>query len=453
MGFFAIIATRGDTLKSSIASHGQCIVRINRNRSLDQLLYKSRSAKIAARRATISLSRIATSSTVLFGNVANKPFVARRRSVSAISSVKKSKAGPSGMQKSAVNRPSVVNNVIPAKPSHMSQNIVGSHRLTVATSEKNGNGDDSNDKGLMAKSSSESGGSSKAENAAANVNESGAPNIVIDSDTNDSMEIDVANTTTTDVIENGAPSDAIESNAGDSVGMDVDNTTDANENDASNTAIDSNANDSLQEMHSDSGDNSTAIDVVANKENVEPSNMSVTTDECPLFPFLPPVMQATTCANIATTILDNNVPNMLYLSAPIAPIASTFSPVGDEIDLISLDDIIDSSVPILPDSQAPIAPEQPKPKRAIPGLIPICDLPSSSKKQYGPARRKSNTFQFILGTLDKYEEQKNQTVPLKNISIDEKKSMEDSGENFGQLIYDTDSDLVPEASDSVCDSE
>lgn len=69
------------------ANYSQCSVRINRNACLENLLIVRRSAKIIARRSTVASSHIITSSPAqsanLFKKIANKPFVARRRSVCA----------------------------------------------------------------------------------------------------------------------------------------------------------------------------------------------------------------------------------------------------------------------------------------------------------------------------------------------------------------------------------
>lgn len=170
-----------------------------------------------------------------------------------------------------------------------------------------------------------------------------------------------------------------------------------------------------------------------NKENIAPPSISPVSSDLRLLPFLPPVeMQIHVRAQHALTILDCNVPNASKLSTPMIPISSVIPPADFGRDLICMDDpssVIDSIVPDLLNLPPPMTPLQPTTstesrKRSIPGLIPMCDL---AIKKYGPARKMSNTSQFILGVLDKFEEQKLQT------DIDE------SDGSFGQLAY-SDSD-------------
>lgn len=204
----------------------------------------------------------------------------------------------------------------------------------------------------------------------------------------------------------------------------------------------------------------------ADKENCAPPNMPL--DDI-LLPFLPSV-EPPMCANKVSTLLDSVIPNALKLPAPMAPIASKMHSVNVEKDLMCMEDslptpstpialtmppvdaekdlmcmemssVIDSFVPNSINLPAPIQPDS-KAKRAIPGLIPFYDLVATTTKNYGRAKRLSNTSQLILGTLGKFEERKkneaesfsmNQhTVPAENININQDESF--------RLFYSDDSD-------------
>lgn len=178
-------------------------------------------------------------------------------------------------------------------------------------------------------------------------------------------------------------------------------------------------------------DNSTLNDIDTDKENDAPKNDNI------LLPFLPSI-ETPMRANIVSTLLDSAVPNSVKLPTPITPIAAKIRPVSVSKDLICMEDslptpivpivstmppvgaendlmcmgmpsVIDSFVPNSVGLPAPIIPIQPEQsaKRAIPGLIPYCDLIAATTKKYGPAKRLSNTSQLILGTLHKFEEKKN----------------------------------------------
>lgn len=187
-------------------------------------------------------------------------------------------------------------------------------------------------------------------------------------------------------------------------------------------------------------------DTGANKENIAPQNLSDV-----LLPFLPPVeVRSDMCVN-SLSLLDTSMPESGNLPIPIAPIQIERDLMWDD------DEILDCAVPescVLP---VPITPNQQggNVKRAIPGLIPLCDLNGSSLKKYGPAqkiwpRRSSLTAQFMLGVLDKYELEK-QTVPAADISTSQ--GIEDSDDSFGQLLYSDISSKSESDNDSVTDLE
>lgn len=159
-----------------------------------------------------------------------------------------------------------------------------------------------------------------------------------------------------------------------------------------------------------------------------------------LLPFLPPVVvQKDVIHAMSSTILDSNMPSMHNLPKPIMPITQH---VDVEDDLIRMDlevsqAILDCSVPDLLDLPAPIAPihESNQTKRAVPFLIPICDM-----KKYGPTKKMTKTSQMILGVLNEFDQHQlktKQSIPAEevNITIDF-----ESDESIGQLYYSSDSE-------------
>lgn len=159
---------------------------------------------------------------------------------------------------------------------------------------------------------------------------------------------------------------------------------------------------------------------------------NVVSDEL-ILPFLPPVTlhNSANGSNFLQAILDSNIPNDDTLMTPIEPFPL-------EVDLIRWEDapsILDSTVPVLFDLPAPIEPlKETQTVKRVPSLLPICDM---EKKTYGSAKKVSKTSQLILDVLDKYQQQKQQSVSTEeiNVTIDY-----ESDESIGRLTYDGDSE-------------
>lgn len=118
-------------------------------------------------------------------------------------------------------------------------------------------------------------------------------------------------------------------------------------------------------------------------------------------------------------------PVVLLPSLPAVQLQANRAISGNRLSLIDMDVPIPSNLP------APMAPMAPSRVRPVPDLIAIDDI-----KMYRPARKISDTCQFILRCLDNYERAK-ETVPKDNVSIS--LHAEQSDESFGKLFY-SDSD-------------
>lgn len=370
-------------------------MRIKRNAGLEKLLIARRSAKIASRRATIALDHEGASSTPtsvdLFKRITNKPFAARRRSVCT--------------------------------------------RMTTAQSDEIDGTNHVVDLNEVDQSHFEQGPSGMQKSVGGN---------------NRSVIVEM---TTTKPDENGLTDDNIDTNEVEEINSEPETSGEQTIGPVATTSNDVSDRDS------------TLNDAEMDKENCAPPNTSL--DDI-LLPFLPSV-EPPMCVNTVSTLLDSIIPNALKLPAPITPIASKMISVNVEKDLMCMEDslptpstpiastmptvvadkdlmckemssVMDSFVPNSINLPAPIQPES-RAKRAVPGLIPFCDLIAATTKNYGRAKRLSNTSQLILGTLNKFEEQKHEaesfnmnqhTVPAENISIDQ-------DEGF-RLFYSDDSD-------------
>lgn len=167
-----------------------------------------------------------------------------------------------------------------------------------------------------------------------------------------------------------------------------------------------------------------------------------------LLPFLPPVViQNDVIHTMRSTILDSNMPSMHNLPKPIMPIAQH---VDVEEDLIQMDlevsqAILDCSVPDLLDLPAPIVPihESQQTKRAIPSLIPICDM-----KKYGPTKKMTKTSRLILSVLNKFDRHQlisQQSTLAEDVNITPAEEVNitidfESDESIGRLYYSSDSE-------------
>lgn len=166
---------------------------------------------------------------------------------------------------------------------------------------------------------------------------------------------------------------------------------------------------------------SASISSSANESTLSDADKENMSEEV-LFPFLPSVIVQKEFANAnqMSMILDSGVPNFNDLPIPIVPLPTQV--LNAEGDLILMDlevssQILDASVPALIDLPAPIVPlrENGETKRAVPSLIPICDM---NVKTYRPAKKTSKTSQMILDVLDKFkEQQKQQCVSTEGINI------------------------------------
>lgn len=178
--------------------------------------------------------------------------------------------------------------------------------------------------------------------------------------------------------------------------------------------------------------------VIANKKNDAPPNMTNV-----LLPFLPPVNNHHVAIQ-STSLLDNFGPENDNLPTPIVPTQNApMSPVQIEMDLMMWSDesVVDSFVPDSVDLPEPMPPNVP---------LPLHHLNESSLKQYGPVKKakKSKTSRLIVDLLNNYDKQQQQQQPeqqnialiqtIEDININQ--VIEESDESFGHIIHYSDSD-------------
>lgn len=455
--FFLLSATRRDTHKLLIESYSKCKVRISRKPELEKLLSTRRTAKIAARRKTITVDYVAPStsncsSTSLFKKISDKPFWQRRRSIAAnkLQTVASNKtdevAGPSGVQRpgnknddsakvigeASVNadgddipqlsdaiqseNESIELTTTPTASSDVRENVSSNQSdgnvsaLVSEGSDKQQPGDAEDDHGNMIDEDE----GVELQPIVDNQSESSEPattsnavlKIVATNKANESIPIGVSSGIQKST---GCHNETENSNMDFNIDADLEG---VNANESGNSPIEPTA------SHGGSLENSTFSD--DDKENVASSEENLLL----LLPFLPPVIVSTDAvAKQCSSILDIDVPIAHELILPIAPKSPIQVNAKVEEDLIQIDceiplQILDFSIPQMIDLPAPIAPlqENGNRKRSVPALIPICDM---KPKTYGPAKKKSKTSEMILGVLKTFDQSK-ETVPAEvvNVTVD-----------------------------------